>query len=544
MKISKPIFFVLTSCLIVISFTNSMADTITSKTNGNWDNSSTWNGGIVPTASDTVVIASGNNVSTNGNRSCAGITISGTLSMDYGNILTVNGNVSGNGTWTTGSDPRIISLTGNWNFNGTSYGNGALAVFTGSNEQTFSGIISTGNGSFEINKTAGSVTLGSTLIVNGTLTITSGNIVTSTTNLLILGSKATINGGSVAGYVDGPLSRTIASTGEKMLSFPLGIAGIYRPLDFNFIESNSTSTTYTAEMMHSAPPSLTLPASLDGVSTIRYYTLSKSNGSEFTNGSVSLKYSSDDGVTDEENLRIAKSNGTVWQDLGPAAGGSAGQILSSATFSSLTYNIFVLAIGFGGSNPMPVELTSFTASMGSNEVKLNWNTATEIQNYGFEVERTSAGLSMRWEKIGFVKGSGNSNSVKGYSFTDKSCVKGKYSYRLKQVDTDGSFKYSEPVEVEISTIPQNYSIGNYPNPFNPTTIIQFEIPQATHVNLTIYNVVGERVATLVDEEMEAGVYQRIFSTNGINGQLSSGIYLYRLATDNGISITKKMILAK
>ena len=229
----------------------------------------------------------------------------------------------------------------------------------------------------------------------------------------------------------------------------------------------------------------------------------------------------------------------------------SGNILrcSADSGSAKIRSLWVDVTNFGSlsldvNSPMPVELMSFTASVGSNEVKLNWNTATEMQNYGFEVKRTSAGLSMRWEKIGFVKGSGNSNSVKGYSFTDKSGVKGKYSYRLKQVDTDGSFKYSEPVEVEVSTMPQNYTISNYPNPFNPTTIIQFEIPQATHVNLTIYNVVGERVATLVDQDMEAGVYQRTFSTNGINGQLSSGIYLYRLSTDNGISITKKMILAK
>jgi hypothetical protein len=191
--------------------------------------------------------------------------------------------------------------------------------------------------------------------------------------------------------------------------------------------------------------------------------------------------------------------------------------------------------------PVPVELTSFTASVNNSAIQLNWKTATEVNNFGFEVERTAD--KTNWSKIAFVNGYGNSNSTKKYSFNDKVSVSGSYAYRLKQIDNDGKYTYSDPVAVEVSLKPSVFSIANYPNPFNPDTRIQFELPQASKVNLSIYNIVGQKVATLVDEVLEAGTYQRTFSS-GLYGQLTSGIYFYSLSTDNGINITKKMVLAK
>jgi hypothetical protein len=174
--------------------------TITSKQTGNWDLTSTWVGSIVPIATDIVVIASGNNVNTNGNRTCAGITITGTLSMANGDVLTVNGNVSGAGTWTTGTtnNARTISLTGNWSFNGTSTGNRAAATFTGTNDQALSGKISTGIGNaaniLTINKSSGVVTL-----INGitvyTFVNTSGTFDPS--NYLLTSTTSTFTAGTL-----------------------------------------------------------------------------------------------------------------------------------------------------------------------------------------------------------------------------------------------------------------------------------------------------------------------------------------------------------
>lgn len=196
-----------------------------------------------------------------------------------------------------------------------------------------------------------------------------------------------------------------------------------------------------------------------------------------------------------------------------------------------------------GQFPLPVELTTFTAAVKENVVNLYWKTETEVSNYGFEIERA---INNKWVKIGFVEGHGNSNSPKAYSFTDKKLIGGsKFQYRLKQVDTDGQFEYSDIVEVEI--IPGKFALfQNYPNPFNPSTKIKYNIPSVTlsgvegsRVTLKIYDLLGNEIATLVNEEKTAGVYEVEFSAEN----LTSGIYFYKLTTSS-FSETKKLVLMK
>ena len=188
--------------------------------------------------------------------------------------------------------------------------------------------------------------------------------------------------------------------------------------------------------------------------------------------------------------------------------------------------------------PLPVELSSFTGSVINNQILLNWKTATEINNYGFEVERNED--KGEYHTIGFVKGSGNSNSEKEYDFIDNGVsFAGKYQYRLKQIDTDGSFNYSGVVEVSL-TAPLKYNLSqNYPNPFNPVTVINYTIPEAGKVKVFLYNIIGETVLTLVDEFKEAGTYYVVLNGRG----LRSGTYFYKLQTKNFTEI-KKMIILK
>ncbi len=188
--------------------------------------------------------------------------------------------------------------------------------------------------------------------------------------------------------------------------------------------------------------------------------------------------------------------------------------------------------------PLPVELSSFTASTMSNSVKLNWITQTEIQNYGFDIERAAADKN-NWQKIGFVKGNGNSNSPKNYSYTDENLKSGKYFYRLKQLDTDGKFEYSAKVEAVVSA-PLKFSLEqNFPNPFNPTTNIDYSIPTDGRVKLTIFNLLGQQAAVLIDEYKTAGEYTAVFDAKG----LSSGLYFYKLES-NGLTTVKKMTLLR
>jgi hypothetical protein len=193
--------------------------------------------------------------------------------------------------------------------------------------------------------------------------------------------------------------------------------------------------------------------------------------------------------------------------------------------------------------PLPVELTSFTASVIGSKVKLNWQTATEINNYGFEVERKILKQVQNdnsvWEKVGFINGSGNSNSSKNYTFMDEDVVTGKYSYRLKQIDNDGSFEFTSTIEVDLG-IPKDFQLSqNYPNPFNPMTKIQYTLPIDAQVTLQIYSITGELMESLVSEYQTSGIYTIDF--DGSN--YASGTYIYRLIANDFVQ-TKKMTLIK
>ena len=191
-------------------------------------------------------------------------------------------------------------------------------------------------------------------------------------------------------------------------------------------------------------------------------------------------------------------------------------------------------------NPTPVELISFTGILNGNKVDLYWRTATEVNNYGFNIERSSSSLGTIWKTIGFVQGHGNSNSPKEYTFVDTDINQsGRYFYRLKQIDNDGAFEYSNTISVEVGT-PHSYDLSqNYPNPFNPLTKIEFTIPQKEMVSLKIFNSMGELVSELINEEKEAGSYSVDFDASG----LASGMYVYRFQAGTFIS-NKKMILLK
>ncbi|MCW8804166.1 MAG: T9SS type A sorting domain-containing protein, partial [Ignavibacteriaceae bacterium] len=186
---------------------------------------------------------------------------------------------------------------------------------------------------------------------------------------------------------------------------------------------------------------------------------------------------------------------------------------------------------------VPVELTSFTANAVEDEVKLNWATATETNNQGFQVEKMNTAGT--FEQIGYLAGFGTTTEPKAYSFTDSKLDAGTYSYRLKQIDFDGSYEYSDVVEVEVS-IPAVYALEqNYPNPFNPSTTINYSIAEDGFVKLSVYNMLGEEVATVVNTTQKAGKYEVNFNAS----KLSSGVYVYRIEATN-FTASKKLMLLK
>ena len=190
---------------------------------------------------------------------------------------------------------------------------------------------------------------------------------------------------------------------------------------------------------------------------------------------------------------------------------------------------------------IPVELTSFTACIIYGKIRLDWTTATELNNSGFEIERRNIKEEKTndWKKIGFVNGQGTSTEIHNYNFVDDNPEAGKSYYRLKQIDFDGTYTYSNIAEVDFS-LPVQFSLEqNFPNPFNPVTSIKYAISDKQFVQLKIFDAIGNEVATLVNRELSAGNYEIVFDASG----LSSGVYFYKISAGNFVE-TKKMMLLK
>jgi len=236
-------------------------------------------------------------------------------------------------------------------------------------------------------------------------------------------------------------------------------------------------------------------------------------------------------------------NGTTW---------SAEVIPSGITNGLYTVKFYNdanvgLAGGAGGvllksklSSVIPVELTSFTANLGNEVVNLQWSTATETNNRGFEVQKK---VSDTWNTIGFVNGNGTTASNSNYLFVDSyrdNNYSGKVVYRLKQLDFNGEFTFSNEIEVDADFTAREFSLSqNYPNPFNPSTVINYSVPVKTGVVLKVFDNLGREVATLVDEVKEVGKYDIEFNAS----KLASGVYYYKLQAGNFVS-TKKFVLMK
>ena len=182
-------------------------------------------------------------------------------------------------------------------------------------------------------------------------------------------------------------------------------------------------------------------------------------------------------------------------------------------------------------NPLPVELASFTSAISGRNVTLNWSTVSELNNSGFDIEKSivKGQTSEGWSKIGFINGSGTISEPQNYSFTDKNLTTGKYKYRLKQIDFNGNFEYFNLAEEVSIGVPDKFELSqNYPNPFNPVTNLEYGIAKLGFVSLKIYDVLGRELVTLVNEIKEPGYYKIQFNAS----DLSSGVYFYRLVVSS------------
>ncbi len=396
---------------------------------------------------------------------------------------------------------------------------------------TFNGIVAQITGSLlpdtvnhlTINNSAG-VTLGDSVMVDGNLNVTSGDL-NLNGNLVTLGSSAALI--ETAGNTVTGLTGKIVTTRDLNAPSGVNVGGLGAMLTS---AANLGSTLI--ERYHSAGTG----AGNEGI--FRRFNIVPTTNSGLD---VTLRFYFDESELNgiaEADLTLFKSPDGInsWIDVG-------GTVNETDNYVELTgigdFSYWTLA---DINNPIPVELTSFSASTNGKFVTLNWITAAELNNQGWDVERriqNNENNFSNWLKVGFVQGAGNATGQFSYSFTDKNVTSGVFQYRLKQIDFDGTFKYSDIVEAEVNGPTEFALFQNYPNPFNPETIIRFEVPVSSFVNLTIYNAVGEKVATLINQQMEIGIY--LWNFNASN--LPSGIYIYRLNAGDQV-FTKKMMLIK
>jgi hypothetical protein len=231
---------------------------------------------------------------------------------------------------------------------------------------------------------------------------------------------------------------------------------------------------------------------------------------------------------------ISPNDGLSWEDFGQGLP-FLGEIEKLIVYDNKIIAATIDGLWQRDILQVPVELISFTASVSGNDINLFWTTATETNNSGFEIQRKKS----EWEKIGYVDGFGTTTEPKSYSFTNYNIEEGKYLYRLKQIDYDGTYSYSSEVKVEVSS-PVEFSLcQNYPNPFNPSTTISFELPYSGVVSLKVFDILGREFETLVDEYKSSGSYNVQFNSGG----LASGVYFYQLHAGDFVE-AKKMILLK
>ena len=375
------------------------------------------------------------------------------------------------------------------------------------------------------------MTMGSNVTVNGTLSFggSSGSI-TSNSNTLTLASAATITGETAGRYVVGNLTATknvgtAASTlggiGVSLNSGAddLGNVTVTRVSGSNGIVSANSNTGIARKWTITSdnPPTSGRDLTLSWVST-------DDNGKSFSAGNLAQAW---------------KYNGSTWDAVGTPADVTSSRSLTVTTTSFSDWTVS------DQSSPLPVELTSFNTSISGKSVTLKWVTASEMNNFGFEIQRRTVngndgGKNDVWSKIGFVNGQGSSNTVHEYSFVDNAVNGGQYAYRLKQIDRDGKTSFSNSVEAIIILTPSKYDLTqNYPNPFNPSTTIEYQLPAAGYTTVKVFDMLGKEVAELVAEIKEAGVYQVPFDAS----KLSSGIYFYQLRSGSHGEL-KKMILLK
>jgi hypothetical protein len=466
------------------------------------------------------------------NSSSAQWRLAGTTADTYNATISFSQNSTGvlqpayAGTNSFYSDITINSATA------VTFGTGAgIVELAGGNNQT----ITSSNSipviqQLIVNKTSGTntVTLNSPVSIGSAATLTTGIINTTSANYLNFNAGSSVSGASSASYVDGPVRKT----GSTAFDFPTGNNSIYRPIAMS--APNVAADAFTAQYFNAAQPygdEVTFASPLYTVSACEYWTLDRTIGTSdvaVTLGWNSADCPQDAYVTDPSSLVVARWDGSAWVSHGN--GGTTGNAATGTVSSSAAITSFSpFALGTTSPvNPLPVEWLSFACSKTSTgTVKLTWITASESNSDYFSIEKSKDGLS--FQSIGKTKASGTTNNTNRYIYEDSSINSGRAYYRLKQVDLDGKFGYSEVCYVNSPV--EEYTLKIYPNPGSNTVYIDLGGEEA--LSFSVLNNLGQKLSVPSYD----GDAKKVLDTSN----LTAGFYIIEVTIDRKVFKEKIMI---
>ena len=419
-------------------------------------------------------------------------------------------------------------------------------------------VLSTTGGSSNINISSGTANV---------LKMTSGNIELGS-NRITLGSSET-NAGSInysTGFLTGTgtFERWFPRNGlptSSTLAFPMGSSTNNRAIFIAFSNSFITKGGKLSVSHTSAAGSTTITPFTDGAVTINKrsnmsWSVLQSDGWDLGGKTITMKLRSDglEGISDVSGLTIIKGNtkagGSFLSGTGTTAQPEVSRSGMNITDIGGNGSANQFYIGASNSNPLPVTIGEFSASVAKRDVKLRWTTVAELNNSGFDIERSSKnseGTFSTWEKIGFVKGAGTTSVENVYSYEDKKLNDGTYRFRIKQVDFNGNYEYFNPSNTSELVVgkPVSFEMSqNYPNPSNPVSKIDYQLPFDAKVSIRVYDLTGQEVSVLVNGNISAGFHTTEFK----GSDLASGVYIYRIDAISGdgqkFAKTMKMVLVK
>jgi hypothetical protein len=484
----------------------------------------------------------------------------GTVNLAENGTINVKNDITLTAGTINGATNSVLELEGNLSRASTAVNlTGATIEMTGTSQQQISGDFTGGNelGSLTMNNSAG-LLVNNDVEIDNTLTLTDGIITTSNPTLanpistagveLFMSSTATTTGASDTSYVNGMVTKRSLGISSSFI-FPTGANGFLAEVE---VSNPSTTTDWTATYVNSNPRLISNNINFGfsrTISEVEYWIV---NGSG--NATISITYGEQSGVSDATALAVARlkddntdgsfTNTDEWAlvDVNNTSTNPFDGTLVTTSPQSFSTTLFT--VGEQNSGALPVELIELLATEQQGDILVSWKTATETENYGFYVQRSepldAEVVDTTWTDLTFISGAGTVTQQQEYRFIDTEVeMAGDYAYRLLQEDYDGQIHILGPVMVQKTAPISSKLLPNYPNPFNPTTNIPYTLSSISKVNITVYNILGQRIKTLVNTQQQPGTYQVKFNADN----LSSGIYFIRMIAEGRV-MTRKMLLIK